>query len=75
MKLADQGCNVAIIDIDARSAEKTADEVRNKGVKAKAYKVDVTKDWEIKNLRDDLTNDLGTVDILVRLIMISNIKA
>lgn len=66
MKLADYGCNIAVVDIDLKSAEQTADEIRSRGLKAKAYRVDVTKAEEIKKLRDDLCNDLGPVDILVR---------
>lgn len=66
MKLADHGCNIAVVDIDLKSAEQTADEIRSRGLKAKAYRVDVTKAEEIKKLRDDLCNDLGPVDILVR---------
>lgn len=65
MKLADHGCNVAVIDVDLEAAEATASKVREKGLKAKAYKVNVTKADEIVQLRDEIFNDLGTVDILV----------
>lgn len=68
MKLADQGCNIAVIDVNLKSAEQTADEIKSRGLKAKAYKVDVTKVEEIKKLRDDLNADLGPVDILVSII-------
>lgn len=35
------------------------------GVKSKAYKVDVTNASEIQNLRDEVTKDLGAVDIVI----------
>lgn len=65
LKLADLGCNVAVVDIDIEAAENTAEEVRSKGLKAKAYKADVTKKEQILKLRNDSLNDLGPIDILV----------
>lgn len=65
LKLAQKGCNVAVVDIDLKAAEKTAAEIREKGVQAKAYKADVTKSNEIIKLRIDTQSDLGPVDILV----------
>lgn len=65
IKLADQGCNIAVIDVNLKAAEQTADEIRSRGLLAKAYRTDVTKFDEITKLRDDIENDLGPVDILV----------
>jgi all-trans-retinol dehydrogenase (NAD+) len=65
LQLADQGCNIAVVDVDLSAAEKTAEVIKSKGLKCKAYKVDVTKSDEIIKLRDDLSRDLGPVDILV----------
>lgn len=39
LELAKLGCHVAVVDIDENGAEKTAEEIRQLGVKAKAYKV------------------------------------
>jgi NAD(P)-dependent dehydrogenase (short-subunit alcohol dehydrogenase family) len=66
-RLADLGCNIAVADIDLNSAEKAADEIRSRGVKAKAYRVDITKQIDVTKLRDDVCMDFGVVDILVRL--------
>lgn len=52
-------------DVDIKAAEKTAEDIRTKGVKSKAYKADVTKKEDILRLREDSRNDLGTIDILV----------
>lgn len=65
LKLADLGCNVAVVDLDLDAAEKTAGEIRNKGLKSRAYKADVTKKDDILKLRDESRNDLGPIDILV----------
>ncbi|CRL02351.1 CLUMA_CG015210, isoform A [Clunio marinus] len=65
LRLAELGCRIAIADINLKAAEKTCEEIRGKGYKAKAYKIDVTNADEITKLRDDVFNDLGTVDILI----------
>ncbi|XP_039947951.1 estradiol 17-beta-dehydrogenase 11 [Bactrocera tryoni] len=65
-ELAAKGCHVAICDINFDLAVTTAKEIADKyGVKAKAYKVDVTKYDEIVELNEQLTNDIGTATILV----------
>ena len=63
--LAKHGCNIAIADIDIKSAEKTALEITHKGVQAKAYKADVSNYDEIESLRDQIASDFGNVDILI----------
>ncbi|XP_039962793.1 short-chain dehydrogenase/reductase family 16C member 6-like [Bactrocera neohumeralis] len=66
IELAARGCHVAICDINYDLAVTTAKEIAEKyGVKAKAYKVDVTKYDEIVELNEKLTNDIGTATILV----------
>ncbi|CAD6994375.1 short-chain dehydrogenase/reductase family 16C member 6 isoform X1 [Ceratitis capitata] len=65
-ELAAKGCNVAICDINYELAVSTAQEIADKyGVKAKAYKVDVTKYQEIVELNEKLTKDIGAATILV----------
>lgn len=63
--LAQHGCNIAIADIDIKQAEKTALEISNKGVKSKAYQVDVSNYTEIESLREQIGLDFGNVDILI----------
>ncbi|XP_069961675.1 17-beta-hydroxysteroid dehydrogenase 13 [Bactrocera oleae] len=66
IELAARGCHVAICDINFDLAVTTAKEIANKyGVKAKAYKVDITKFDEIVELNEQLTNDIGVATILV----------
>lgn len=65
-KLAEQKCNVVIIDINFNEALKTADFIeKNFKVKTKAFKVDVSKFEEIQKLKNDIEVSLGPVDILV----------
>lgn len=68
LKLAEHGCNVAVADLNLDAANAVVDEIKRRGLKAKAYKVDVTQAEEIKKLRDELCNDLGPVDILVSVV-------
>lgn len=65
IKLAKLGCNLAIVDIDFDSAQKTAENLQKLGVSAKAYNVDVGNYDEIKKLKENVLNNLGEVDILV----------
>nr|XP_036219538.1 17-beta-hydroxysteroid dehydrogenase 13 [Bactrocera oleae] len=66
IELAARGCHVAICDINFDLAVTTAREIAEKyGVKAKAYKVDVSKYDDIVKLNGKLTNDIGAATILV----------
>ena len=65
-RLAKEGCNVAIADLDLISAEKTAKDIELEfNVKTKAFKVDVSSYEEVSKLRSDIESSIGTVDILV----------
>lgn len=65
LRLAKQGVNVAIADVDITAAERVAGDIRSFGVKSKAYKCDVSDFADVKQLRNDIEEDLGPVDILV----------
>lgn len=66
MKLAKHGMNVSIADVDIIKAEVTANEIKKLyNVKAKAYKLDVSKSEEIIKIREAVTQDMGPIDILV----------
>lgn len=51
--------------MDYDGATKTAQEIIKMGCKSKAYKIDVTNANDIMNLRDQMTKELGMVDIVV----------
>ncbi|XP_063709658.1 uncharacterized oxidoreductase YoxD-like [Culicoides brevitarsis] len=65
LNLARQGCNIVILDIDLPMATKTAKELEMMGVKAKAYKADVSKSTDIDALKDKIKQEMGVVDILI----------
>lgn len=65
LELAKKGCNLAIADLNIEAAKKTARIMRNWGIKAEAYKVDVSKLEEIEILKQKIENDLGKVNIVV----------
>lgn len=66
MRLAKEGCNIAIADRNPIEGEKTAKEIREKfDVKAQAFKVDVTKVEQALKLKETVQSAMGLVDILV----------
>ncbi|GAB0095670.1 estradiol 17-beta-dehydrogenase 11 [Sergentomyia squamirostris] len=65
IRLAKEGCNVAVVDVDLVAAERVAGDIKSFGIKSKAYRVDVSSYDEVKNLGQEIEDDLGAVDILV----------
>lgn len=65
LSLASEGVNVAISDIDVDSAERTAAEARDIGVRSIAVRTDVSKLDDVVKLADVAYGEFGTVDILV----------
>lgn len=65
LRLARDGADVSVADIDAASAESTAQEIRVMGRRALAAGMDVTKREENKDLAARVVAELGRVDILV----------
>lgn len=65
MNLADFGCKIAVVDINENAAKKVAAEINQKGIKAISFKADISKKSEVEKLKEDVTKQLGTVDIVV----------
>lgn len=65
LRLAKEGCNIAIVDLDYEEGKKTAQELQKQNVEAKAYNVDVSDFEAMFALRKIIISDLGVVDILV----------
>ena len=67
LKLADEGCNIAVIDLDLANAERTAKSIRVEfGVQAQGYKMDVTDVRSIEFLKQKIEDDFGgPIEILV----------
>ena len=63
-RFLDSGAAVAIWDMDAKLAEKTASELKSRG-RVAPVPVDVTKLADVERARDDTVKALGGIDILV----------
>ncbi len=63
-RFLDSGAAVAIWDLDAKLAEKTASELNSRG-RVAAVPVDVTKLTDVERARDDTVKALGGIHILV----------
>ncbi len=60
--LASKGANLIIADFNLEGAEKVAKDMEGKGVKAFAYKVDVSKAEEMEAMVDFAVEKLGTLN-------------
>lgn len=65
MELARYGCHIALVDIDYEAAVEAIKDLYVLGIKAIPYKADVSNYEEVVQLKEQVTKDLGTVDILV----------
>ncbi|XP_050098396.1 uncharacterized oxidoreductase YoxD-like [Anopheles aquasalis] len=65
LRLAKEGCNVAVVDIDMVGAQRTVSDVRKLGVKAEAFLADIANYEEVEKLKLAVEDALGPVDILV----------
>ncbi|XP_035793290.1 17-beta-hydroxysteroid dehydrogenase 13-like isoform X1 [Anopheles albimanus] len=65
LRLAQEGCNVAVVDIDMVGAQRTVTDVRKLGVKSEAFLADIANYEEVEKLRLAVEDALGPVDILV----------
>ncbi|EAT32922.1 AAEL014840-PA [Aedes aegypti] len=65
LRFAREGCAVAVVDVDQNGATRTVNEIRQLGVKAEAFQVDVSDVRSVRKLRKDVERSLGPVQILV----------
>lgn len=65
VRLAHEGCHVAVADNDEAGAKRTADEIKKLGLQASSFRVDVSDFISVQQLRQQVERDLGSVDILV----------
>ena len=62
--LASEGATVAVVDVNMAGAESCFQEIERTGGKAKAYKVDLASEDDIRNLIDQVVAEFGRVDVL-----------
>jgi NAD(P)-dependent dehydrogenase (short-subunit alcohol dehydrogenase family) len=65
MELASLGADVAVVDIDASNAERTAGQIRDLGRAATAIPADITRDGDRRALVDATLRAYAGIDILV----------
>jgi len=63
--LAEEGADVAVVDIDYANAQKVAKEVKGLGRRATAIKVDVTQWDQVQAMVKQTIDELGQIDISV----------
>jgi 3-oxoacyl-[acyl-carrier protein] reductase len=64
-RLAAEGASVAAVDINLEKAQETAARIREPGVEAEAYQVDVANTEAVKQVTAEIVKRFGRVDILV----------
>jgi meso-butanediol dehydrogenase/(S,S)-butanediol dehydrogenase/diacetyl reductase len=64
LRLAEDGADVAVLDINGPMAESVASECRERGVSARPYTVDVTSPEGVATTIASVLNDFGAIDIL-----------
>lgn len=64
-RLAEAGAKVLVADLDKVAAQKTAQELTDKGWLAESFEVDVSVETQVKAMIDTCKERFGSVDILV----------
>lgn len=62
---AHQGADVQVVDRDKEGGEKTVDEIRHRGHRARFYACDVSRLVEVREVMRDIAEQKNTIDILV----------
>ena len=64
-RLAEAGAKVLVADTDEETAQKTAQDLANRGWSAEAIKIDVSSEEDVKRMIEVCREKFGSVDILV----------
>jgi 3-oxoacyl-[acyl-carrier protein] reductase len=65
LKFAEEGCSIAIADVNIKEAHKTISEVLSKGVQGLAVQCDATDSQQVKNTVEQVMSRFAKIDILV----------
>jgi sorbose reductase len=65
LALAEAGADIAVIDINAETAEQTVGEIRSLGRRALSILGDVSSPEQVRRMSEQATEKLGDIDILV----------
>ena len=64
-KLAGEGCNLVLADLNEENCQKVAGEISDAGVKIIVAKCDISKKEDVESLMSKVKENFGKVDILV----------
>lgn len=64
VKLAAEGCRVAIADISLKNAEETVQVIKNAGGDAAAFVADITNEEQVQKLFAEVAGTWGKIDLL-----------
>ena len=64
LRLAQDGHDVAVTDLSGSRLPEVADEIQSLGKKSMVLYTDLTKEEEVQKMMDDVSNELGSVDIV-----------
>lgn len=73
-EFAAQGAVIAIADQDAEKARGVVAELEKSGTRAQAFQVDIREASRVREVVDEVTDSLGTIDILVNCAGVSLFK-
>lgn len=62
LRLADEGINIAVVDVSEKGGNETVEQLKAKGVDAIFIKADVSKAEEVKNYVDKTLEHFGSID-------------
>lgn len=65
VKFAEEGCNIAIADINMKEANETLNQVKKKGREGDAIECDITDSKKVHDLVNAVISKFGKIDILV----------
>jgi len=65
LALAKEKCNIVVSDLNQETCEKTAEELKQLGIKSVGIKCDVSNKAEVENLFSQTLKEFGKLDILV----------
>ena len=75
IRLAEEGANIAVLDVDIEAARSTASEIEQMGGSSLALKADVSSASEVEAAVNEVFSTFGKVDILVNNAGISHLSS
>lgn len=65
LRLAEEGSRMIVTGHQLKNAQRTRDEIRDRGGEALAYEMDVTESKQIQDVVNDAVAEVGRIDVLV----------